>query len=125
MTTVNSSIIQFPTKTLPPGVVSAMPPPMSIEDVDERINVIRQYHVEETTQTMIEVVFHNLMLAGFNVNTNNENLHKDIFMFVESLKSLLLKTYSTQHPLQTVADIVFQKSEDGTFKLKIPEVVNQ
>jgi hypothetical protein len=120
-------VIQFPTsgtKKIDDADTLNNLAPDSIEEVDNRIDVIRQYHVNETVQTMVEIVFHNLMIAGFNVNTTDQNIHKDIFLFVESMKSLLLKTYDSDHPLQSVAEIVFVKAEDGTFKLTIPEVVN-
>ncbi len=113
-----NQIIQFPTiKTKP--LEDEEEVVKSIEDVDNHMTIVRRYHVDETMAMLAENIFHNLMLGGFNIDSSDENTHKDIFLAMESLKSMLLKQYDIPHPLQKIAEDTFDRNEDGTYKLKV------
>ena len=88
------------------------------EDVNKHMENVRVYHVDETIEIMTEFVFHQLVMCGFNIDSDDDDIHKDIFLSVESMKSMLLKYYSIKHPLQIVAEDMFEREEDGNYKMK-------
>lgn len=113
-----NQIINFPTKKDNDTESDSL---NSIEDVDKLLTNVKRYHVEETINIIAEMIFHNLMLAGFIIESSDDAIHKDIFLAMESLKSMLLKYNNITHPLQKTADSLFERNEDGTYKLKVQD----
>lgn len=89
-------------------------PPQNLEEVQSNLDVIRQIHVEETMNLIVGVIFDNLSLAGFNFDPDDEDTIKDVALFLESLRSLLSKNNSVEHPFQQLANELFALQNNGT-----------
>lgn len=103
-------------------------PPQNLEEVQSNLDAIRQIHVEETMSLIVGVIFDHLSLAGFNFDPDNEETIKDVALFLESLRSLLSKNNSVEHPFHRLADELFALQNNGTvicLDKKIDVICNQ
>lgn len=112
----SNNVIQFPSLNKAPLIVD---PPSTQEEVDEAVEMIRRNHIQDTLETVIPILFDNLSVAGFRPSDENDALLKDGAFVVESIRSLLHKMYAIHHPLQIVADGLFEYSEDEDSHLKV------
>ena len=102
----SDNVIPFPRKVQSPlGIV---PPPQSMEEVEETVDIVRQAHIQQTLEQVIPMLFDNFALAGFQPVDEMEFL-KDGALIVESARSFLNKIYGAQHPLQLIADNLFEQ----------------
>lgn len=104
MDTANN-IISFPRRNYNPD---AIPIPQSIEEVEETVDIVRQAHIQQTLEQVIPMMFDNLSLAGFQPANEMEFL-KDGALIVEATRSFLNKIYGANHPLQLIAENLFEQ----------------
>lgn len=93
---------------------------ISLEDIQHNMSMMRHYHVQETLQNLVPMIFNQLDIAGFGIVEEDEDLDiKDGAFVVEALRSLMLKHYEMEHPFQQVADAIFtpHPEEEGAFKI--------
>jgi len=93
---------------------------ISIEEINENVEQMNLYHIQETITNLIPIIFTQLEIAGF--YPDEEDLEDDIrdgAFFVEALRSMLCKHYDIYHPLQRVTEQLFEEdeSEDGSLKI--------
>jgi hypothetical protein len=106
MTTANNVII-FPSKN------NRYNGPTSIEEIDETMDLVKQFHIQETIETVIPTLFDQLTVAGFAPDEDDDEVMKHSAMVVESIRSLLCLIRGIDHPLQMIADNLFIHTEDG------------
>lgn len=115
----SDNVIPFPRKSqVPLGVVT---PPQSMEEVVETVDIVRQAHIQQTLEQVIPMMFDNFALAGFQPVDEMEFL-KDGAFIVEAARSFLNKIYGTHHPLQLIADNLFEQI-DSEGNLEISDKV--
>jgi hypothetical protein len=93
---------------------------ITLEDIQHNMDMMRHYHIQETIQNLVPMIFNQLDIAGFGLIEEDVDLDvKDGALIVEALRSLMLKHYDMHHPFQQVADAVFvpHPKEEGAFKI--------
>jgi hypothetical protein len=90
------------------------------EDIQHNMDMMRHYHIQETIQNLVPMIFNQLDIAGFGLIEDDVDLDvKDGALIVEALRSLMLKHYDMHHPFQQVAEAIFipHPKEEGAFKI--------
>jgi len=93
---------------------------ISLEDIQHNMDMMRHYHIQETIQNLVPLIFNQLDIAGFGlIEDDVDHDVKDGALIVESLRSLMLKHYEMHHPFQQVANAIFipHPKEDGAYKI--------
>jgi len=102
-----NNVILFPSKN------NKYNGPQTIEEVDESVNMVKQFHIQETIETIVPSLFDQLNIAGFMPDEDDEEVLKHSAMVVESIRSLLCMIRGINHPLQLIADNLFVQTDDG------------
>ena len=113
--TKESNVIQFPNK----GKVVAPVAPTK-EELALNVSMIKYNHINETLETIILILFHNLDLAGFHlvpIDEDDDPHLLDGALIVESIRSLMCKYYGIEHPFQELSACMFTPRDDGSFAL--------
>lgn len=74
----------------------------SAEQLDVNIEAYKLSKVDIVADELYEDLFTKMHLFGF--DTTKDSDYKDVALVVESIRSLLCKTYGVNHPLQQFAD---------------------
>lgn len=93
---------------------------ITLEDIEHNMDMMRHYHIQETIQNLVPMVFNQLDIAGFGLDEEDiDHDVKDGAFIVEALRSLMLKHYDMRHPFQQIAEAVFvpHPKEEGAFKI--------
>jgi hypothetical protein len=93
---------------------------ITLDDIQHNMDMMRHYHIQETIQNLVPMIFNQLDIAGFGLVEDDVDLDvKDGALIVEALRSLMLKHYDMHHPFQQVADAIFipHPKEEGAFKI--------
>jgi hypothetical protein len=106
MTQANN-VVLFPTRN------NKYNGPQTIEEVDESMDMVKQFHIQETIETIIPSLFDQLHVAGFQPDEDDDDILKHSAMVVESIRSLLCMLKGIDHPLQLIADNLFIQTSDG------------
>jgi hypothetical protein len=106
MTQANN-VVLFPTRN------NKYNGPQTIEEVDESMDMVKQFHIQETIETIIPSLFDQLHVAGFQPDEDDDDILKHSAMVVESIRSLLCMLKGIDHPLQMIADNLFIQTSDG------------
>jgi len=99
------NIIPFPGKFR--GKQNLIDPPQTLEEVEETIDNVKEAHIQQTLEYVMPAFFDNLANAGFQPADENELL-KDGALIVESVRSFMNKLYDMYHPMQVIADGLFE-----------------
>ena len=93
---------------------------ITLDDIQHNMDMMRHYHIQETIQNLVPMIFNQLDIAGFGLIEDDVDLDvKDGALIVEALRSLMLKHYDMHHPFQQVAEAIFvpHPKEEGAFKI--------
>ena len=85
--------------------------PQSTEEVEDNMEQIQLYHISETIDSVLPLIFNTLTIAGFDLS-NNDDI-KNGALLVEALRSVLCQFYGIDHPLQEVAESLFKTEAEG------------
>lgn len=107
----SNNILVFPKQKIP------SPFPQNIEQVDEEMDNVKQYHIQEAIEIVVPLFFENLAIAGFSPSDDETDI-KDGSFIVESIRSLMCKFYGINHPFQDIAENIFEQQEDGILKMR-------
>jgi len=105
MDTIANNVIMFPSKNI------NFRGPQSIEEIDERVDMVKQIHIQSTIETVAPILFDNLSIAGFPPSDDDSDL-KHGALIVESIRSFLCSQIGFEHPLQVIAENLFEYSEE-------------
>ena len=91
----------------------------TIEDIQNNIDIMRQYHIQETILNVAPILFKQLDIAGFGLMEDEDEDVRDGAFIIEALKSLMYKHYDMYHPFQKIAENIFKEEpdEDGVFEI--------
>jgi len=104
MDTANN-IIQFPVKS--------SRGPQTIEEVADVLDTVRQVHIQETLELVVPKLFESFSIAGFAPEEEDEqDFLKHGAMVVEAARSFLCKVSGIPHPLQLIAENLFEQVDD-------------
>lgn len=102
-----NNVILFPSKN------NKYNGPQTLEEVDESMGMVKQFHIQETIETIVPSLFDQLNIAGFAPDEDDEEILKHSAMVVESIRSLLCMIRGINHPLQLIAANLFVQTDDG------------
>lgn len=108
----SNNVVSFPKRHANPDI--------TLDDIQHNVDMMKHYHIQETIQTLVPIIFNHLDIAGFGLIEEDVDLDiKDGALIVESLRSLMLKHYDMHHPFQQVAEAIFEThpTEEGAFKI--------
>jgi hypothetical protein len=93
--------------------------PNNVEEIDQRMQMVKFQHIIETMETIMPILFNQIEVAGFNIDEDDESFSniKDGALVIESVRSFLCKCQGIDHPFQTIADAVFEKKDETTYKI--------
>ena len=110
---ISNNVVSFPKS-------KSVSKDITVEDIQHNMSMMRHYHVQETIQNLVPLIFNQLDIAGFGLIEEEEDIDiKDGALIVEALRSLMLKHYDMNHPFQQIAEAVFipHPKEEGAFKI--------
>lgn len=120
MTNKANNVVTFPKK-------NANLKEHNIEDIHHNLEMMKQYHIQETILNLTPIIFNQLDIAGFGI-TDDDDISdlKDGAFIVEALRSYMCKYYGAFHPFQIIAENVFeqQKNKDDQESYKIVDEIN-
>lgn len=108
----NNNIVSFPTTTELPYC-----PPKSLDEIKENIDLIRQVHVQQTLEILMESIFSQIYLAGFPVDNDDIPSQIEGAFIAESLRAVLLNLYDIHHPFQKLIKVSFNERKDGMLEI--------
>lgn len=107
---IANNIIQFPIRN--------SRAPITIEQVDENLELVRQIHIQETLELVIPKLFESFSVAGFSADEESNEFLKHGAMVVEAARSFLCKVSGIEHPIQLIAENMFEQVDsDGTLEV--------
>lgn len=112
----NSNVIAFPKphKNLPKQI--------TVDEVNQNVEMMHHYHIQETISTLVPIIFNQLDIAGFYFHDEDDDCDdnlKDGTFVVEALRSMMLKYYDMPHPFQRIANTVFEEVDEEESTVKI------
>ena len=117
---IANNILSFPKKDKNTENINGLP-----TNLDEVKNLIQNYkdiHIQEVIEIIIPVLFNQFQYMGFSPPDDEEFCIKDTAIIVESLRSFMRKMYGLEHPIQKIADSLFLKDKDNSYKMA--DIVN-
>lgn len=107
-----NNIVLFPQRDNPRNIM-----PQTIEEVIENMDDVRNVHIQESLENMMPMLFDRLSLAGFNLDEDDPNITKHGALVVEAVRSFLSKVYGMEHPLQIIANNLFETDDEGNLSI--------
>lgn len=111
----SNNVIAFPKK------IEGNPKVSNIEEINQNLQQMRMYHIQEAILQLAPIIFNQLDVAGFGISEDDEGEDiKDGALIIESIRSYMCKYYGVFHPFQVVAEAIFspkEDEEDGAFKI--------
>jgi len=116
------NIIKFPESK----IIRFGQEPISAESVEDKVNILKEHHVNETLSVIMPMLFTSLDSAGFSFDPDGiDNTIKDGALVLESLRSIMYKYYEIPHPFQLIADNLFiEDPEFGENAYKLADEIN-
>jgi hypothetical protein len=94
-----------------PGRYKDGSPPRTLEEVAENVAAVKHYHIQESINTIVPIIFENLLMLGYEFDGEDPKQQKNIALLVESITSLLSQHYGMEHPLIELANSMFYEQE--------------
>jgi len=80
------------------------------------MELVKQFHIQETIETIMPKFFDQLSIAGFEPAEDDGDI-KDGAFVIEALRSLLLKSYGIHHPFQEMCKNICEEDDEGILTL--------
>lgn len=100
---------------------------VNAEDISRNLDMMKQFHIQETLTNIIPMVFNQLDISGFSMVDDDLDIDttlKDGALIVESLRSFMCKYYEIYHPFQKLAENVFEADNEEPESLNIVDNLN-
>jgi hypothetical protein len=112
-TAIANNILHFPNDRVKSS--SHLPTPTSFEEVGDKVDDFKNFHIQEAIETIIPILFNQIHILGFEPSEDESDYVKDGALLVEAMRSFMCKLYNIHHPLQLVASSLFEEHEDEGF----------
>lgn len=109
----SNNVITFPKQS---PRVGAAP---SLDSIQQSVDMMKHYHIQETIATIAPIIFTQLDIAGFPLPDDDDDdnfegdIIKDSAFIIEALRAMMNRHYGLYHPFQLIADNVFESHDDG------------
>lgn len=107
------NVIKFPVKHRNEQV------PPTPETVLINIMSMKEEDIAFTSELIFSSILDTLSAAGFYAEEDPENM-KDLFLLLETVRSLIAKEYGVEHPFQELADKSFTFIDETRMKFNNP-----
>jgi hypothetical protein len=93
-----------------------------IEDIANKVEMMKLYHIQETIANLAPIIFNQLEVAGFTLSDDevDEDI-KDGAFIIEALRSYMCKYYDIYHPFQQISENVFSPDNEEVGALRIAD----
>lgn len=95
---------------------------VNIEDISKNLDMMKQFHIQETITNIAPMIFNQLDISGFVFadpdSENFENI-KDGALIIEALRSIMSKYYDIYHPFQKLSEEIFYPDDKDPDMLRI------
>jgi len=108
-----NNVVMFPRKNIKD------PKNVTLEDVQNNLNMAKHYHIQETIANIAPIIFNQLEVSGFTVSDDEDENIKEGAFLIEALRSIMCKHYNMFHPFQQISENVFipDLEEDGALRI--------
>jgi hypothetical protein len=97
---------------------------VTVEDINRNLDMMKQFHIQETIANIAPMIFNQLDISGFTFEDEESedvlNL-KDGAFIIESLRSIMSKYYGIYHPFQKLSEEIFYPDPNEPDTLKIAD----
>lgn len=100
---------------------------VSAENISRNLDMMKQFHIQETLTNIIPMIFNQLDISGFSTGEeepSEDDTLKDGALIVESIRSFMCKYYKVYHPFQKLAENIFQSDDEEPEALNIVDTIN-
>ena len=97
---------------------------LKIEEINHNMDMMIEYHIQETILNLAPIIFNHLDIAGFGLSSDDDDDIKDGAFLIEAIRSMLYKHYDAFHPFQVIAENIFEEPEDENSPYKIVDKIN-
>ncbi|QMP83840.1 MAG: hypothetical protein [Caudoviricetes sp.] len=97
------------------------------EEISRNIDMMKQFHIQETIINIAPMIFNQLDIAGFGFPDEEESSPdtlKDGAFIIESLRAVMCKHYGIYHPFQKLSEQIFYPDDEDPEALKIVDSLN-
>ena len=107
----SNNVIMFPKQYHGPAAPS-------LDEIIENTDMMKHFHIQETLNNLIPLIFTHLDIAGFEFEdeedaTSMESIKEGAFL-VEALRALMCRHYGIYHPFQDLWEKIFQYDSSKT-----------
>lgn len=96
---------------------------INLEDVQQNIEMLKHYHVQEAITVIAPQIFNQLEISGFGLSDDEEEDIRDGALLIEAIRSMMLKYYGVYHPFQVLAQELFEYDEKREGVLRIVDSI--
>jgi hypothetical protein len=116
------NIIKFPESK----IIRFGQEPISAESVEDKVNILKEHHINETLSVVMPLLFSSLDSAGFTFDPERvDETIKDGALVLESLRSIMCKYYGIPHPFQLISENLFiEDPQMGENAYKLADEIN-
>ena len=97
------------------------------EEISRNIDMMKQFHIQETIINIAPMIFNQLDIAGFGFPDEQDSspeILKDGAFIIESLRAVMCKHYGIYHPFQKLSEEIFYPDDEDPEALKIVDSLN-
>lgn len=97
------------------------------EEISRNIDMMKQFHIQETIINIAPMIFNQLDIAGFGFPDEQDSspeVLKDGAFIIESLRAVMCKHYGIYHPFQKLSEEIFYPDDEDPEALKIVDSLN-
>lgn len=111
---VSNNIISFPRPNSRIDLAA-----QTVENIQNNLDMMKHYHIQETILAMAPILFNQLDLAGFGMMDDEDEDVRDGAFIVEALRAIMCKHYGIYHPFNTLIENIFEEelTENGAYKV--------
>lgn len=117
----SNNVVNFPKPYSGPKQI------LTPENISHNLDMMKQFHIQETLTNVIPMIFNQLDISGFSLgdedSTEDESI-KDGALIVESIRSFMCKYYGIDHPFQKLAENIFESDIEEPETLNIVNDLN-
>lgn len=100
---------------------------VSAEDITRNLDMMKQFHIQETIANLAPLIFNHLDVSGFALleeEAEEAQSIKDGAFVIEALRAIMCKHYGIYHPFQKLSEEIFYADEDEPEALRIVDSLN-
>lgn len=100
---------------------------VNVEDISRNLDMMKQFHIQETIVNIAPMIFNQLDIAGFGFPDEEDNTPetlKDGAFIIEALRSIMCKYYGIYHPFQKLSEEIFYPDAEDADTLRIVDSLN-